>query len=148
MRRPLRDKRPIGPLTDKFYSDSNGKGVLMARKDGNPEIKMEIAEVEAGIDEEIFKVFNDRAKFEAQNIIVGREEGQVGTVEPAITTIQIIAEDKEVDFEDITHIVEIMRREFTVFETNIAASVGLDPDKVPNPLEGTELIEEPTEVER
>jgi len=148
MRRPLRDKRPIGPLTDKLYSDSNGKGVLMARKQGNPELRMEIAEVDPGIDEQIFETFNERAKFEAQDIIVGREEGQIGTVEPAITTIQIIAEDKKVDFEDMTHIVEVIRREFTVFETNIAASVGLDPDKVPNPLEGTELIEEPTEVER
>jgi hypothetical protein len=148
MERPLADKRPIGPLTDKLYSDSNSKGVLMARKQGNPELRMEIAEVNTGIDEQIFETFNKRAKFEAQDIIVGREEGQVGTVEPAVTTIQIIAEDKQVDFEDMTHIVEVMRREFTVFETNIAASVGVDPDKVPNPLEGTELIEEPTEVER
>jgi hypothetical protein len=148
MERPLADKRPIGPLTDKLYSDSNSKGVLMARKQGNPELRMEIAEVNTGIDEQIFETFNKRAKFEAQDIIVGREEGQVGTVEPAVTTIQIIAEDKQVDFEDMTHIVEVMRREFTVFETNIAASVGVDPDKVPNPLEGTELIEEPTQVER
>jgi hypothetical protein len=148
MERPLADKRPIGPLTDRLYSDSNSKGVLMARKQGNPELRMEIAEVNTGIDEQIFETFNKRAKFEAQDIIVGREEGQVGTVEPAVTTIQIIAEDKQVDFEDMTHIVEVMRREFTVFETNIAASVGVDPDKVPNPLEGTELIEEPTEVER
>jgi hypothetical protein len=148
MRRPLRDKRPIGPLTDKLYSDSNGKGVLMARKQGNPELRMEIAEVDPGVDEQIFETFNKRAKFEAQDIIVGREEGQIGTVEPAITTIQIIAEDKEVDFEDMAHIVEVMRREYTVFEANVAGSVGVDPDKVPNPLEGTELIEEPTEVER
>lgn len=147
MKRPFKHKRPVGPFIGEPYSDSKDTGVLMARKQGNPEVRMEIAEVGNQIDQEVFSVFNDRAKFEAQDIIVGREEGEVRTVEPAVTTIQIIAEDQEVNLEDINHIVRVMEKEFTVFETNISASVGLDPDKVPNPLEDTEFIEEPTEIE-
>ena len=147
MKRPFKDKRPFGPVFPRSYSDDSEMGVLMARRQGNPELKMEIQEGYGDIDEDIFELFNERARFDAQNILVGREEGEIGTTEPVITTVQIIAQDKEVDIVDINHFIDVMESEFTVFETKIAASVEVDPDTVPNPFGGTEFIEEPTDIE-
>jgi hypothetical protein len=147
MKRPFKDKRPFGPVFPRSYSDDSEMGVLMARRHGNPELKMEIQEGYRDIDEDIFELFNERARFDAQNILVGKEEGEIGTTEPAITTVQIIAQDKEVNIVDINHFIDVMESEFTVFETKMAASVEVDPDTVPNPFEGTEFIEEPTDIE-
>jgi len=147
MKRPFKDKRPFGPVFPRSYSDDSEMGVLMARRHGNPELKMEIEEGYRDIDEDIFELFNERARFDAQNILVGREEGEIGTTEPVITTVQIIAQDKEVNIVDINHFIDVMESEYTVYEANIAASVEVDPSIVPDPFSDTELIEEPTEVE-
>ena len=147
MKRPFKDKRPFGPVFPRSYSDVSEMGVLMARRQGNPELKMEIQEGYRDIDEDIFELFNERARFDAQNILVGREEGEIGTTEPVITTVQIIAQDKEVNIVDINHFIDVMESEYTVYEANIAASVEVDPSIVPDPFSDTELIEEPTEVE-
>jgi hypothetical protein len=147
MKRPFKDKRPFGPVFPNSYSDDSDTGVLMARKQGNPELRMEIEEEYPGIFEEIFELFDERARFDAQNIYGGKEEGQIGTTEPTITTVQIIAQDKEVDIVDINHFIDVMESEYTVYEANIAASVEVDPSIVPDPFSDTELIEESTEVE-
>lgn len=146
MKRPFKHKRRIGPFIE--FSDSENSGVLMARKQGNPELRMEISEVNPSIDEDIFQIFNRRAKFDAEDIMIGKEQAQVGTTEPSVTTVQIIAEDEEVNLEDVNHFISVMEKEFTVFNTNISGSVSVDPDKVPDPFEGREFIDDPTEINR
>jgi hypothetical protein len=44
--------------------------------------------------------------------------------------------------------VNLFESKFTVFESDIAASVEVDSSKVEDPFEGGEFIEEPTEVDR
>jgi hypothetical protein len=43
--------------------------------------------------------------------------------------------------------IDVMENEYTVYQANIAASVEVDSSIVPDPFEGTEFIEEPTDVE-
>lgn len=137
MRRPLASKRLIGPFFD--------KGILEARKQCNPELKLEIAET---VDpQDVFDLVGDRARFGVDDIRVGVEEGQIGTTEPQITTIQIISDDKEVDLQDLNHMVDVMESRYTVFDSIVAGSVEVDSSNIPNPFEGREFIEEPTEVE-
>jgi hypothetical protein len=137
MKRPLASKRLIGPFFD--------KGILEARKQCNPELKLEIAET---VDpQDVFDLVGDRARFEVDDIRVGIEEGQIGTTEPQITTIQIISDEKEVDLQDLNHMVDVMEGRYTVFDSIVAASVEVDSTNIENPLGGAEFIEESTDVE-
>lgn len=129
MRRPFKNSRPIGPLINRDYSQEE-VDVLQVRRDCNPEINIEIAESSAGIDEEIFNLVEDRARFEVDDIIVGKNEGAIGTQEPITTVIDIIAVEKEVPLSDINHLVNTIESRYTVFESTVAASVEEDPEDV------------------
>lgn len=137
MKRPLASKRLIGPFFD--------RGVLEARKQCYPELKLEIAET---VDpQDVFDLVGDRARFEVDDIRVGVEGGELGSIEPRTTTIQIISDEKEVDMQDLNHMVGVMESRYTVFDSIVAASVEVDSTNIENPLGGAEFIEESTELE-
>lgn len=143
MDRPLEQIRPFGPIADGSYLEESG--ILEARKQAYPEIRLELAETGSGISDEIFDLTH-KSKFEINDVMVGREEGQIGTREPLTTTVQIISAEKEVSSEDINHMIELFKTRYTVFESDIAASVEVDPEGIVDPFAGQEFIEEPTEV--
>lgn len=145
MERPLSDFRPFGPIADGSYLQESG--ILEARQTCSPEIKIELAETGSEVNDQVFDLTN-KAKFEIHDVFVGRNEGQIGTREPLTTTVQIIADEKEVALEDLNHMVNLFESKFTVFESDIAASVEVDSSKIEDPFEGGEFIEEPTEVDR
>jgi GTP:adenosylcobinamide-phosphate guanylyltransferase len=119
---------------------------LEARQTCSPEIKLELAETGSEVNDQVFDLTNE-AKFEIHDVFVGRNEGQIGTREPLTTTVQIIADEKEVALEDLNHMVNLFETKFTVFESDIAASVEVNSSKVEDPFEGSEFIEESTEVD-
>jgi len=145
MRRPLKNIRPFGPVADSSYLQESG--ILEARQTCSPEIKLELAETGSEVNDEVFDL-TQKAKFEIHNVYVGRNEGQIGTREPLTTTVQIISAEKEIPLEDLNHMVNLFESKFTVFESNIAASVEVDSSKVEYPFEGSEFIEESTEVDQ
>ena len=145
MKRPFKDKRPLGPFADGSYLQESG--LIEARQTCSPEIKLELAETGSGVNDEVFDL-TEKAKFEIHDVFVGRREGQIGTREPLTTTVQIITDEKEINIEDLNHMVELFRSRFTVFEADIAGSVEVDSSDIEDPFGGGEFIEEPTELER
>ena len=145
MKRPLSNLRPFGPIADGSYLQESS--ILEARQTCSPEIKLELAETGSEVNDQVFDLTNE-SKFEIHDVYVGRNEGQIGTREPLTTTVKIIADEKEVALEDLNHMVNLFESKFTVFESDIAASVEVDSSKVEDPFEGGEFIEEPTEVDR
>jgi len=145
MERPLSNLRPFGPIADGTYLQETG--ILEARKQCYPEIRLELAETGPEVNDEVFDLTHN-AKFERHDVLVGRNEGQIGTREPLTTTVQIISAEKEIPLEDLNHMVNLFESKFTVFESNIAASVEVDSSKVEYPFEGSEFIEESTEVDQ
>jgi len=146
MKRPFENRRIVGPIFD--GSRLNSSGLLEARKKCSPEIWIEIAEDRAGLSEEIFETTR-QSKFDIHDVLVGREEGSIGTREPAITTIHIITDEKEIQLEDINHMVDLIKSKFTVFEVKIGGSVEVDPDSVglTDPFRDREFKQEPTDIE-
>lgn len=146
MKRPFEDRRPAGPFVKStlFQQDDD---FLIARKQCSPEIRLELAEVHSGVSDELFDLIDKHAKFNIDDVLVGREEGQLGTREPLTTTVQIITDDKEVELEDLNHMVNVIENRYTVFESIIGASVEVDPQDHDLGFIPTEFTEESTEVE-
>lgn len=143
MKRPLSDKRVIGPFVQPNFFQQDD--FLIARKQCSPEIRLELAEVYSGVDEELFDVIERNAKFDIDDILIGRLEGEIGTQEPLTTTVQIITDDKEIELEDLNHMVNVIESRYTVFESIIGASVEVDPEDHNLGFIPTDFDEEPTE---
>lgn len=143
MKRPFADKRPIGPI----FSERNS-GILEVREAAYPELVVEVADIENSDD--VFELVSSRAKFEVYDIILERNEGEIGTTEPGSWTIKVISGDKEVDIQDLNLLVDIIETRYTVFRSIVGASIERDPDElgIGDPFKGTKVTSEPTDVVR
>lgn len=144
--RPLADKRPFGPFLG--TEEESPSGILEVRQDANPELILEVDEIDDT--SKVMDLISNKAKFDIHDILIEVNEGEVYTREPATWTIQIIADQNEVDLADFQLIADIIENRYSLFKSKVSASIERDPDElgVRDPFEGAEFVEESTEVDR
>ena len=139
MRRPFADKRPIGP-----FFGQEGKipdeemEILSVKRDCKPKIIVDVNS-EAGQSgvglqgmgvTDVFKMIDDRARFEVDDVVVETVEGEIGTFEPLKDRIVIFTDEEEIPLEDINHIVGVLENKFSVVRSDISGYRDVDLDDI------------------